>query len=92
MPNQPEEVVDLFFGAHGGLVHVVFEVGGAHQHPPVERVNQHDAAVAVLEEDLASAGRSQQFRVIEHDVRALGAAHEMGVSPERLVGEVGPRA
>ena len=76
--DELEEVVDLVLGAHGGLAHVVLEVGRADQHAALERVDEHDAAVLVLEEDLASAGRGEQLGVVEHDVRALRAAHERG--------------
>ena len=92
MPDQVEEVVDLFFRAHHGLAHVVLEVGRPDEHPTLERVDEHDAAVGVLEEQLATARRRQQLGVVEHDVRPLRAAHEPAGVAECFVGQVGPGA
>ena len=90
--DEVEEVVDLLLGAHRGLPHVVLEVGRADHHAALERVDEHDAAVLVLEEDLPSGCRREQLGVVEHDVRALGAAHERRRAAEVGVREVGPGA
>ncbi len=88
--HQLEEVVDLLLRAHGRLARIRVDVGRSDHHPPLERVDQHDAAVVVLEEQLPAPGRLQQFGVVEHDMRALGAAHVAGGHAEGLVGHVGP--
>ena len=90
VPDEVDEVVNFGLGAHRGLCHVVLEVGGADQDASLERVDEHDATVAVFEEDLSTSRGCQQLRVIEHDVRPLGAAHEGRRRAERTVGEVGP--
>ena len=66
--DQVEEVVDLRLGADGVLSHVGVDVGGADQDPVPHRVDQHDPAVGVFEEDLAAVAGGQQFRVVQHDV------------------------
>ncbi len=91
VPDQVEEVVDLLLGAHGALPRIRLDVGGADEHAALERVDQHDAPVRVLEEDLVAVGGGEQLRIVEHDVRALGAAHQLGRAPEGAVGQVGPR-
>ena len=81
MPDEVDEVVDLVVGAHDRIGHVVLEVGRADEHPALERVDEDDPSVLVLEEQLATARRREQLGVVEHDVRALRAAHEAVGSP-----------
>ncbi|CAH0252429.1 hypothetical protein SRABI128_02944 [Microbacterium sp. Bi128] len=90
--DEVEEVLDLVVGAHDRLRRVGVDVGGAHQDAVLERVDEDDATVGVLEEDLATAGGCQQLGVVQHDVRALGAAHELRRQSHRAIGEVGPRS
>ena len=92
LPDEVDEVVDLLFGAQDGVRHVVLEVGRADEHPALEGIDEDDPPVAVLEEQLATARRLEQLRVVEHDVRALRAAHERGRLAESRVRLVGPRA
>ena len=91
MLDEIEEVVDLVVGAPRRRARVGVDVGGAHQDSILERVDQHDATVGVLEEDLAPTSGLDEVGVIENDVRSLGAAHVSGVAAECVVGEVGPR-
>ena len=90
--DQVEEVVDLRLGAHGVLCHVGVDVGGAHQDAVPHGVDQHDPAVGVLEEDLAAVAGGQQFRVVQDDVRSLGAAHKGRRRAHGLVGQIDPGA
>ena len=89
--DEVDEVVDLGLGAHDRVAHVVLEVGGAHEHAALERVDEDDPAVLVLEEELPPPGRREQLGVVEHDVRTLGAAHVVGRLAADEVRHVCPR-
>ncbi|MCY1223698.1 hypothetical protein D9M72_358360 [compost metagenome] len=89
--DQVEEVVDLVVGAHGILGHVRVHVGGPHEDTVAHRVDEHDPAVRVLEEDLAAVAGFEEAGVVQHDMRALGAAHEHRRGAHGLIGQVHPR-
>ena len=90
--DQVKEVVDFRVGAHGVLGHVGVDVGGADQDAVPHRVDQHDPAVGVFEEDFAAVARREQLRMVHHNVRTLGSAHEGRRRPHGLVGQVDPGA
>jgi hypothetical protein len=90
--DEVEEVVDLLLRAPGGLRGIGREIGRTDHHTSLQRIDQDDAPVGVLEEDLASSGRGDELGVVEHDVRALRTAHEARGLAECLVREVGPGA
>ncbi len=92
VPDEVKEVVDFRLGADGVLGHVGVDVGGADQDAVPHRIDQHDPAVGVLEEDFAAVARREQLRVVQHDVRTLGSAHERRRRAHGLVGQVDPGA
>jgi hypothetical protein len=58
----------------------------------IDHIEDADAAVAVDEVDHVVPGRRHQFRVVEHDMRALGAADESARATDIAIGAVDPRA
>ncbi len=92
MRDQFDEVLDLLIRADCRNRHVGFEVGRAHHDLALQRVDEHDPAVVVLEEHLATLARVEERRVVEHDVGPFRASHVLGATTDCLVRQVRPGA
>ena len=88
--NHPQDVVDLFIGAAGFFRILDVDIRRADHDLVFIGVDEHDAPVEILKEELMIANGRPQFGIVDDQVRAFGAADEAGWQAHRLVGKVDP--